>query len=683
MKIKKLSVRITVHIVICTTIAMIVMSFLASYSLVNVMKNEAVVELSGVSESASSRLSALIQKEYAYLDGFMASQDMKALIDNPEDPDIQAAAQAYTQYYSSIIPDMKSMFYVEYQGKVLTHTLPEMIGYMNDPELIKMIQGLYYNDQGTTVYNSVTAVSPATSEISMIFARSSYNSSNKPAGYVSVEVDETEFYNLLESAIHVADNQDVVLTGVNNPVVYYSTDADEITLSSEKPIINSLIADISSGAVENEGFIDYIDTETGEKMLGYYTYLRDNDWLLLVGAQEKELYSNAYHYSNLIIFYGAVITVLIALILVFIISRLVKPITNIQTALTRVAAFDITDNKDIVKYEKRADEIGKLAVATRTVIISLKGAVSVFREYNDMLEKDSENLENASTRLSEVTSDNQTIADSLAYKINETNSAIESIRNEIDNILGLVSSVNDKVETGQKDSAELITSATKINDQINTEIDKNMSLLQETMASMETALDSLKAVEQINSLAEDIMSITSQTNLLSLNASIEAARAGEAGKGFAVVAGEIGQLAEQSKETAMNITEIVAASNESVTNVRNQVSALIDFIKNDVISSFEIFSSQSKHYDEGISTIEQSVSDIGSAMDSLNQSINEIAKQIKAVNDASAENTDGVSNILGKNVQATDVSKNIEEIAQNSKNNANDLKFAINQFKTE
>lgn len=204
MKIKRLSVRITVHIVICTTIAMIVMSFLASYSLVNVMKNEAVIELSGVSESSSSRLSALIQKEYAYLDGFMASQDMKALVDNPDDPDIQAAAQAYTQYYSSIIPDMKSMFYVEYQGKVLTHTLPEMIGYMNDAELIKMIQGLYYNDQCTTVYNSVTAVSPATNEISMIFARSSYNSNNQPAGYVSVEVDKTEFYNLLESAIHVA-----------------------------------------------------------------------------------------------------------------------------------------------------------------------------------------------------------------------------------------------------------------------------------------------------------------------------------------------------------------------------------------------------------------------------------------------------------------------------------------------
>ena len=200
---------------------------------------------------------------------------------------------------------------------------------------------------------------------------------------------------------------------------------------------------------------------------------------------------------------------------------------------------------------------------------------------------------------------------------------------------------------------------------------------------MQEALDSLNAVEQINELANDIMSITSQTNLLSLNASIEAARAGEAGKGFAVVAGEIGALADQSKETAMNITEIVAASNESVANVRDQVSKLIDFIKNDVISSFEVFSAQSQHYDEGINTIKQSVAEIGEAMESLTESINEIAKQITAVNDASLENTDGVSNILGQNTVANDVSDDIANLANTSKNNANDLKVAISQFKTD
>jgi methyl-accepting chemotaxis protein len=246
-----------------------------------------------------------------------------------------------------------------------------------------------------------------------------------------------------------------------------------------------------------------------------------------------------------------------------------------------------------------------------------------------------------------------------------------------------VEDVNEKVETGQKDSAELINSSAEINDKIDVAIKTNLDTLQQTMDNMQEALESLRAVEQINELAEDIMSITSQTNLLSLNASIEAARAGEAGKGFAVVAGEIGQLADQSKETAMSITKIVAESNDSVANVRSQVSKLIDFIKNDVISSFEVFSEQGKHYDEGIATIKQAVADIGDSMVSLSDSISEIAKQITSVNNASLENTDGINSILDMNDQATEVSVNIEKLAETSEENAESLKTAINRFKVE
>ena len=680
MRFKKLSLRITVFIVIATTIGILAQSFVTSISMLNIMENEAEVELKGIVEQTTARLAAYIEKEYAYLDGYMISPDMAKLIESPEDEEVRADAINYTKYYATVVPNMKSMFYVEYDGKVLVHTKPEMIGFQNDPERIKMIQGLYYNPEGTTVYNSVAAVSPATNDISLVFARSSYKSNGQPAGYSSVEIDKTEFYDLLVSAIHVTNNQDVVLTGVRNPVVYYSSNADEITLKTENPAVLSVMEKLEGVSSEEEGMIEYSQAGTKTPMYGYYRYLPERDWLLFVGADTTELYGHARNASRQIYIFGLIIVAVIAVILAFIIGYLIKPITKIQKALTRVADLDLTDNAEIEKFENRADEIGKLAVDTKSVIYNLKGAVGVFKEYSHVLDENSGNLNEASKVLSDITAENQSIANNLSVKINETNDAIELIHAEIENIVSQVEIVSEKVETGQSDSAELIKSATDINAQINQEIDNNMATLQQTMATMQEALESLKAVEQINVLAEDIMSITSQTNLLSLNASIEAARAGEAGRGFAVVADEIGQLAEQSKNTAMDITEIVAASNASVTNVREQVEKLIDFIRNDIIASDEAFSQQGQHYDEGVSTIKQAVADIGDAMNSLYNSVDEIARQIASVTDASINNTDGVSNILGKNEETNEVSENIEKLAEDTKGNAKDLRVAINQF---
>ena len=75
---------------------------------------------------------------------------------------------------------------------------------------------------------------------------------------------------------------------------------------------------------------------------------------------------------------GTIIVILIGIILVFIIGHMIKPITKIQEALTRVAALDLGDNKEIEPFEKRADEIGKLAKETKNNANDLKLAINQF-----------------------------------------------------------------------------------------------------------------------------------------------------------------------------------------------------------------------------------------------------------------------------------------------------------------
>lgn len=104
--------------------------------------------------------------------------------------------------------------------------------------------------------------------------------------------------------------------------------------------------------------------------------------------------------------------------------------------------------------------------------------------------------------------------------------------------------------------------------------------------------------KEINKILEVMMSIATQTNLLSLNASIEAARAGDAGRGFAVVAGEVKKLAEMSKLSANQISILVREiqaetilSEQSMDKVKQEVTQSMDVVLEAGDTFFEILDS--------------------------------------------------------------------------------------------
>lgn len=175
---------------------------------------------------------------------------------------------------------------------------------------------------------------------------------------------------------------------------------------------------------------------------------------------------------------------------------------------------------------------------------------------------------------------------------------------------------------------------------------KEIQLLTE---AMERITNTSKEIESIIGEIEDI---ASQTNLLSLNASIEAARAGEAGRGFAVVADQIGKLAADSAQSAINTKTLIVKSLEEV-KVGNEITGRTITALEEVIRGIRFLAEVSQETSER--SMEQA-----ETMDQVRMGIGQIAEVVQD-NSAAAEETSATS----------------EELAAQSQN----LKAMVEQFK--
>ena len=159
------------------------------------------------------------------------------------------------------------------------------------------------------------------------------------------------------------------------------------------------------------------------------------------------------------------------------------------------------------------------------------------------------------------------------------------------------------------------------------------------------AVENSKNVEKVNELTDEILSISSQTNLLSLNASIEAARAGEAGKGFAVVADEIRLLADSSKETASNIQGINSMVIDLVRELIDNSNEILHYVENTILPDYDNFVSSGRHYSDDAAHINDQMIHYAERSNEILTMVSEMVDSINGITDAVDEGANGVSSV--------------------------------------
>ena len=167
------------------------------------------------------------------------------------------------------------------------------------------------------------------------------------------------------------------------------------------------------------------------------------------------------------------------------------------------------------------------------------------------------------------------------------------------------------------------------------------------MRVLAEAIEQSKSVEQINTLTDDILSISSKTTLISLNASLEATRAGKAGKGFSVVAGEIRQLADSSRDTANRIQQINEVITDAVYHLSQSAQNLVDYMDQSILKEFEEFVEAGSQYRKDASYIENVMDEFNDKTMRLQNSMTEIADSIGSITKAMDDSAAGISRVAG------------------------------------
>ena len=282
----------------------------------------------------------------------------------------------------------------------------------------------------------------------------------------------------------------------------------------------------------------------------------------------------------------AVTCVLVAAALVSVLSRsMVKTMKKTKHFLGRIVNGELDAEPDEKQCRKK-DELGdvyrisvKLQKTLRSIVTEIKDSADDLTASSNKLIKMAQDTQESVHDVYQAVGEISEGARNQADETTDANTNVVRIGEQIEYISDKVNSLTDY--------AGRMAEAEKASEEIMKELNSsNESTKESVLRVAEQITDMNGAIQNITKAVSMIQDIADETDLLSLNASIEAARAGEAGRGFAVVADQIGKLAEQSAQSAVNTRNLIGdtleeihAGNEAVDHASQTLSVIVDGVR--------------------------------------------------------------------------------------------------------
>lgn len=471
--------------------------------------------------------------------------------------------------------------------------------------------------------------------------------------------------------------------------VCYVTDGDGKLLMSQKGgttgievqnvLVTELVNQIQKGIVPEPGYKEYKLNGT-QKLAGYYV-LADGQAILVLEVDRSEAFGDVNKFTIRSV--GTAILLVVVLVAIgAVMSRAIaRPIKLLTRVIDQNAQFDFTESRTSRLLSKGKGETAVMSGALETLRGNLAGMVGKLAQTAERLQMNADALKGIVGELNSNSCDNSATSQELAASMQETSATTQLIDERMSGINENTEKIGMLTNEGGVKAEEIIVKAEGLKKNTEAANVKTREIYSKVKKESDTAIEKAKEIERINTLTEAIANIASQTELLSLNASIEAARAGEAGKGFAVVAGEIGNLANQSTETANSITTIVAGVKDAAESMENCLNQMISFMEETVMNDYANFIKVSSEYSADAQDFSDSMKTINLSIADLEESIRDITNSVQGINRTVNEVTTSINDIANKATDMVGYANDTGEKAEDNAKFAQELNEIVNKFK--
>lgn len=676
---KKVAYKITGAIMSVQIIVFVALYIFVGNTITGNIRKNTVASMQTIVDDRSQIIQNYVHETESYLTAYSRAGEIEQLFKNPTDESAVAAAQKYTEVYSADIEHLEGIYASEWDTHVLAHTNAAVVGITTrEGEPLKALQDSMLAADG--VYNVGFIFSPASGQQIISMYRACLDENGEPIGLVGAGIYLSGLKGVLDSLPTAGlDNAQYYLVNTQTGEYIFHGNKDMCGKVAEEEYIANILDKVKQGSgVMTTDYIEYDDD--GVKSIAAYHYIPSRNWLFLLTDTTDEIFASVDVARMQLLVFSLVALVLLIGVSYMIISRFMRPLSPITKTLRRIADCDLTDHGEVNQFISRDDDLGEIAEASYSVIESLHNILATLKECSMKLNGKAEALNGTSTNLVDCVNDNIATTQQLSASLENVDSAIERINEEISSIHNLIDDVMTNLKNSSESSDSMLMGATRMKESANLSFRNTSNQLETTKLSVRNALDSLNSLSQINGMAEEILEIANQTNLLSINASIEAARSGEMGRGFAVVAEEIGKLAETSKMTAARIRELCESSNVSIEEVNGCVGDIMQYMEGEVLESFGDFAGKSNEYSASVETIKRDIENLNNLTGNLKISIGQIFENVMDVRKISAQNNSAINEIVRKSESTAGIATDIRSQSDENTQMADGLGEIVSEF---